>query len=369
MENCLCVKDVLRRKLFSLYRHSLVKEHSLDYLFWECTLRCNLNCLHCGSDCTKKSNVPDMPLVDFVKVLDGIREKNKNKNMSVCITGGEPLLRNDLEKAGFEIRSRGFNWTIVSNGLAMTKKRFDSLVRSGLGGMSLSIDGLEKDHNFLRKNDNSFKNVVATIEFCVECHEKYPRLFLFDVITCVHSGNIDKLHLLREFLIEKGVKFWRLFPIFPSGRGADKSLSLSANQYRKLMDFVIETRAYKNKDGASIWASHSCEGYLGTYELKVRDYFFFCRSGINIGSVMCDGSITGCLSVRSPSFIQGNIYKDDFMQVWNNHFENMRSRSWAKIGKCSNCDNWSWCEGNGLHLHTDASSSPVYCNLEMLKKS
>lgn len=369
MENRLSIKDTLRLKLFSLYRHSLVKEHSLDYLFWECTLRCNLNCRHCGSDCTKNTNMPDMPLADFVKVLDGIKEKNKNKNMTVCITGGEPLLRNDLEKAGFEIRKRGFNWTIVSNGLVMTKNRFDSLVRSGLGGMSLSIDGLEQEHNFLRKNDDSFKNVVAAIEFCVECHEKYPRLFLFDVITCVHSGNIDKLRSLREFLIEKGVKFWRLFPVFPSGRGADKSLSLSANQYRKLMDFIIETRSYKNKNGAAIWASHSCEGYLGAYELKVRDYYFFCRSGINIGSVMCDGYITGCLSVRSPSFVQGNIYKDDFMQVWNKHFENMRIRSWAKVGKCSSCNNWPWCEGNGLHLHKDDSSPPVYCNLEMLKKS
>ncbi|MBO7122267.1 MAG: TIGR04133 family radical SAM/SPASM protein [Treponema sp.] len=362
------MKDILRREVFRLYRHCVVKEHSLDYLFWECTRRCNLNCRHCGSDCSKEANVPDMPLADFEKVLDGIKEKNPNKNMTVCVTGGEPLLRKDLEAAGVEIRKRGFNWTLVSNGLAMTRERFDALIRSGLGGMSLSIDGLEKEHCYLRQNKKSFESVVSAIERCVERHEKYPRLFLFDVITCVHAGNIDALPKLRDFLIEKGVEFWRLFCIFPSGRAAEASLSLNSEQYRRLMGFIIETRSYKNKDGKSIFASHSCEGYLGPYELKVRNYFFFCRSGVNIGSVMCDGSITGCLSVRSPDFFQGNIYKDDFMDVWNERFKNMRDRSWTKTGICERCKSWRWCEGNGLHLHNDARSACAYCNLRILEE-
>ncbi len=85
-------KDFLRREIFRLYRHSSAKEHSLDYLFWECTRRCNLNCRHCGSDCTKESNVPDMPLENFAKALDSVKEKNPNKKMTVCVTGGEPLL-------------------------------------------------------------------------------------------------------------------------------------------------------------------------------------------------------------------------------------------------------------------------------------
>ncbi len=360
-------KDFLRREIFRLYRHNSAKERSLDYLFWECTRRCNLNCRHCGSDCTKESNVPDMPLENFAKALDSVKEKNPNKKMTVCVTGGEPLLRNDLEAAGAEIRKRGFNWCMVSNGLAMTRERFDSLIKSGLGGLSLSIDGLEKEHFYLRKNKKSFGSVVSAIELCVERHERYPRLFLFDVITCVHSGNIDALPSLRDFLIAKGVEYWRLFCIFPSGRAAQDSLSLSGEQYRRLMDFIIETRSYKSADGGSIFASHSCEGYLGPYELKARNYLFFCRSGINIASVMCDGSITGCLSVRSPDFIQGNIYKDDFMDVWNERFANMRDRSWARTGICQKCKSWRWCEGNGLHLHADACSQPAYCNLRILE--
>lgn len=360
------LKDMLRREVFRLYRHAVRREHELSYLFWECTLRCNLNCLHCGSDCLKESAVPDMPLADFVKALDGIKAKNPVSNMTVCITGGEPLLRADLEQAGVAIRRLGFNWCMVSNGLAMTKERFDSLIKSGLGGMSLSIDGLEEEHTYLRRNPDSFRAVSHAINLCVERHAKYPRLFLFDVITCVHKGNLAVLPKLRDFLISKGVQGWRLFTIFPSGRAASDDLSLSSEEYRRLMDFIVETRSYHTADGKSIHANYSCEGYLGDYELKVRDYFFFCRGGINVGSIMCDGSISACLSVRSPSFIQGNIYKDDFMDVWNNRFQNMRNRSWAKIGECAQCKNWRWCEGNGLHLHKDDHSECAYCNLEMI---
>ena len=69
----------LRRKVaLELNRHlndKIKQEHSLRQLFWECTLRCNLNCRHCGSDCKKTSGTSDMPLADFLKVLDSIAKK------------------------------------------------------------------------------------------------------------------------------------------------------------------------------------------------------------------------------------------------------------------------------------------------------
>ena len=96
--------------IFSIYRKNVVKKHELNYLFWECTLRCNLNCLHCGSDCLKTSDTPDMKAQDFLNVLDDIKTKNKSNKLTVCITGGEPLLRDDLESIGQQIKKRGFNW-------------------------------------------------------------------------------------------------------------------------------------------------------------------------------------------------------------------------------------------------------------------
>ena len=51
------------------------REHPLMQLFWDCTVRCNLRCRHCGSDCTVSAVQPDMPFEDFEKVLLRVRER------------------------------------------------------------------------------------------------------------------------------------------------------------------------------------------------------------------------------------------------------------------------------------------------------
>lgn len=101
-------KNKIILSLYQQHKRNQTQLHELTYLFWECTLRCNLNCIHCGSDCSKEALSPDMPLENFLKVLDDISSHvNPNKTM-VVITGGEPLMRNDLEKCGVEIYKRGF---------------------------------------------------------------------------------------------------------------------------------------------------------------------------------------------------------------------------------------------------------------------
>ena len=360
----------LKQVLFRLYRKREIKKHELRYLFWECTLRCNLHCLHCGSDCLSKSGVSDMSVSDFTRVLDDIKAKSTYKNLMVCITGGEPLLRSDLEEAGRQIIKRGFRWGIVTNALALTPGRFTSLLNAGLSSISFSLDGFEKEHNHLRQNSSSFKSVQNAIQLSVNFQKHFPGRLIFDVITCVHHENLAILPALRDYLINMGVRHWRIFSIFPEGRAKSNNLGLSPSEYRELMDFISETRKFKNSEGKSIHLNYSCEGYLGEYELKVRDFFFFCRAGINVGSVMCDGSVSACLSVRAKDFIQGNVYEEDFefMRLWENRYQNMRNRSWAKIGKCRKCREWKNCLGNGLHLHENAGSPPLLCNYKMLRQ-
>ncbi|MCL2727014.1 MAG: radical SAM/SPASM domain-containing protein, partial [Bacteroidales bacterium] len=84
-------------RLFRKIRKNSAQMHTLNTLFWECTLRCNLSCLHCGSDCKAVANAPDMPAKDFMRVIDEITPHvNPNRTM-ITFTGGEALLRNDLE--------------------------------------------------------------------------------------------------------------------------------------------------------------------------------------------------------------------------------------------------------------------------------
>jgi radical SAM protein with 4Fe4S-binding SPASM domain len=111
--------------------------------------------------------------------------------------------------------------------------------------------------------------------------------------------------------------------------------------------------------------SYACEGFLGSYEQKVRDHFFFCRSGVEVASIRCDGGISGCTSVRS-NMDQGNIYKDDFWDVWQNRFQVMRDRSWARKGQCKDCKVWRYCEGSGLHLYDD-NGDLLACHYRKIK--
>ena len=99
-----------------MLRDNEVRVHELNYLFWECTTRCNFHCRHCGSDCGIAERGKDMPLEDFLAAVDTIPKERIPKNFTVVLTGGEPLLRPDILEIGKELRSRGLQWGIVSNG-------------------------------------------------------------------------------------------------------------------------------------------------------------------------------------------------------------------------------------------------------------
>ena len=105
-------------------RKSETEGYPLRQLFWESTLRCNLKCRHCGSDCKQVANTPDMPKEDFFKVLDGIATHTDPHKVFVIVSGGEPTMRADLEECGKGIYSRGFPWGMVTNAYGLTPERY-----------------------------------------------------------------------------------------------------------------------------------------------------------------------------------------------------------------------------------------------------
>lgn len=350
------IKHKLLSWLFRQHRISLTKTHQLDYLFWECTLRCNLNCLHCGSDCHKNALVNDMPANDFLNVIRQLPKNYNRNNILIVITGGEPLLRNDLTYIGTELYKMGHPWGIVTNGMALNSKKLDELLLSGLRTLTISLDGLFEQHNYLRQNKNAYNNAINAIALAAK-----KTSIEFDVVTCVHHKNIDELPQLAEVLINLGVKKWRLFSIFPKGRAVTHNLALVNNKkVEQLLEFIKQTRLQ-----GKIKASFGCEGFLGNYEMQVRDTPFFCRAGITVASVLADGTISACPSI-DRCFAQGNIYTDNFNFIWENKFEIMRNRDWAKTGICKTCNQWKNCLGNGLHLRQHNMKGPAYCHYNIL---
>lgn len=304
-------------RLFSDLYAEKIAEHKLRTLFWECTLRCNLACRHCGSDCRVDPGVPDMPLADFLKVLDEeVTPHNRPEDVLLIFSGGEVLVRSDLEEAGREVTRRGYAWGMVTNGLALDADCLRSLMDAGLRSISISFDGFEDAHNYIRRNPRSFGKALDAIRLIV----REPRL-TYDVITCVTSPMVARLGEFKELLIAEGVKYWRIFSIFPVGRAKDDpTLTVTDAQFREVLEFIKRTR----KEGR-IDLSYACEGFLGGYEGEVRDDFYQCAAGVSAASIRVDGAISGCTSIRA-NFHQGNIYRDSFWDVWQNRFDKFRDR-------------------------------------------
>ncbi|MBQ6016124.1 MAG: TIGR04133 family radical SAM/SPASM protein [Bacteroidales bacterium] len=336
-------------------KQNLVREHPLKQLFWECTLRCNLSCRHCGSDCKQISAIKDIPKEDFGRVLDSVAAATDPHKVMINITGGEPLCRPDLEECGRMIYEKEFPWGMVTNGLALTPQRYQRLLQSGLRAMTISLDGIGETHDWMRGRKGSFERAAAAIKVVIDSGE-----IAFDVVTCVNKRSYSQLSDIKEFLIGLGLKNWRLFTVFPVGRAAeDPELQLSNEEFKGLMDFIKATR----KEGR-IMAEYGCEGFLGNYEGDVRSHFYICSAGITVGSVLADGSISACPSIRAD-YHQGNIYQDDFMEVWNTRFQPFRDRSWMHKDQCASCKVWKYCKGNGMHLR-DADGKLLLCHYSKL---
>jgi len=341
-------KDLTFRKrialeIFRRIRKNNTRLHELNTLFWECTLRCNLSCRHCGSDCKVVAGCQDMPAKDFFHVIDQITLHVNPNHTMIIFTGGEALMRRDIEACGLELYNRGFPWGLVSNGMLLDRRRLDSLLASGLHSITISLDGFEEAHNWLRQHPQSYAKALNAIRMLIKEKE-----IIWDVVTCVNRKNIHQLGDFKEFLITTGVQHWRIFTIFPVGRAAGMpELQLSDEQFTSVLDFIRNTRMEKR-----IHLNYGCEGFLGQYEMEVRDYFYQCHAGISVASVLADGSISACPSIRA-NFHQGNIYEDRFMDVWNNRFQPFRNREWARKGDCADCKLFRYCEGNGMHLHDD----------------
>jgi radical SAM enzyme (rSAM/lipoprotein system) len=300
-----------------------------------------------------------MPAEDFLRVIDkSVTPHVDPHKVLIIISGGEPLMRADLAQVGKALKQRGYPWGMVTNGLAMTEKRFKELMQSGLRSMAISFDGMKDNHNWMRQHPLAFDGATRAIKLAAAT----PSL-TWDVVTCVNQRTINQLDEMREYLWSIGVRNWRLITIDPMGRAAENpELLLSPEQHRYLLDYIRDRR----KEGLHI--SYSCEGFMPDYEGEIRDYLFHCMAGISVASILIDGSISACTSIRGK-YYQGNIYKDDFWDVWENRFESYRNREWMrKQEPCNNCKLFRYCEGGGMHLRRE-DGSLMLCHHNKLQEA
>lgn len=355
------LKSRILSKLNYKYKEIETKEHKLSYVFLELSKKCNLNCLHCGSDCKSVNNEPELTLESWLKIIDYIFQKYSNIP-ALILTGGEPLIYSNLQQILERISSYNFRWGIVTNGMNMSEQKMEMLLKNTIYSITLSLDGTEKSHNKLRNSEISFQNTLNALKIIEKSDIKFK-----DVVTCVYPDNLNELDKIAEILIENKIFNWRLFRIFPSGRAYKNSeIQLSFEQTQQIVNWIKFSKLKYSKLGLNI--NFSCEGWLPFDEdLKVRDNPFFCRAGINIASILSNGIITGC-SNNHESFYAGNILENDFNYIWETKFDKFRKKDWLKSTECINCEYFKDCNGNSVHLWNMQNSKPNFCYVKNLEK-
>ncbi len=348
------IKDTLKEKLHRAYKKQELKKHYLQYLFLEITKKCNLNCLHCGSDCSKDIHSPELTTDSWIKIIEYFKDRFST-SVAMVITGGEPLMHPDIIDIASHLHKNQMRWGMVTNGMLLNESMMQKLINTGISSITLSIDGLEENHNWLRNNPKAFEKAINSLKLICQTNIAFK-----DVVTCVSPKNSNELDKIAQLLLDYGMKEWRLFRIFPSGRAIDNPLlQLSFDQTQTMLQWIKGNKEKYLKKGLNI--NLSCEGWVPfNLDQKVRDYPFFCRSGINIASILADGTITGC-SNNSKGFHVGNILKDNFANLWENKFDIFRERNWLSDTYCASCEHFKTCQGGSIHLWELTQSKPGFC--------
>ena len=298
---------------------------------WDCSRRCNLNCIHCGA--TKEKYPKELSTQQIKKVIDQLSEE---KVKFFGITGGEPLLRKDLIEILEYAFRKGIKTGISTNGYFIDKNISKKISNAGTYSIQISLDGNQKIHNYIRGNNQSFQKVIDAIK-----NLKKEKIKIISVATVVTPINLDYLEEIKEILLNLKVKYWRIIPIMPIGKGENEKLKLNKTQLKQVLDFV---KSNKNKLKIQIGENLP---FLKNYEEKIRNSPLKCPVGFNTCCIGVDGHVRGCPEMPdTEKFREGNILESSFSEIWKKGFKKYRERIILKEDKrCSACKDKDKCFG------------------------
>ncbi len=337
----------------NFYIEGLRETPRLRFLFLELTMRCNENCIHCGSRCGEIKS-EELSLDTYKAFLDKVKFDFGTKDKMLCITGGEPLLRKDFFEIMNYVNRLGFSWGMTSNGTLIDKICACKLRETGMCTVSISIDGLPKTHDEFRRSPGGYERAMRGLNCLIE----EGGFKAIQVTTVITHRSIKELDALYEIFNELDIDSWRVIGIEPIGRAKDHpDLLLTPEDQRYLFEFI------RNKRISGEPVTYGCSHYLGLeYEREVRDWYFHCMAGTYTASISASGDIIACLDIeRRPEFVQGNILNDDFYDVWSNKFTCFRKNLCESNEKCKTCNERKFCRGGSYHSWNFADNRQEVC--------
>ncbi|MCX7913807.1 MAG: radical SAM protein [Thermodesulfovibrionales bacterium] len=319
------------------------------WIAWEITRRCNLKCIHCrsSSELIAKGH-PDLPLKDAYKIIDDI--SNYAKPVMV-ISGGEPLLRDDVFDIASYGTERDLRMCLATNGSLVDNFICKMIKKSGIRMVSLSLDGsTEKVHDDFRNQEGAFKGTINAVEL----FKRHGIEFLIN--SSFTKRNQDEIPKVYRLAKELGATAWYMFMIVPTGRAEEIIGELiSPEDYEE----ILHWHYHMEKEEKDLLVRPTCAPHyyrIVLQKAKEEGIKFERRSlkfstggskGCIAGQLICfinvDGDVLPCSYFPLSA---GNIFKKPFKEIWENSelFKNIRGFKSYK-GKCGVCEFLNVCGG------------------------
>ena len=327
---------------------------------WNLTRRCNLGCAHCYiSAGPHESAAQELDTAACLRILDQILAVNPAP--LIILSGGEPLLRDDLCRLAAHGAGGGATVVVGTNGTLLTEERIAGLKEAGVQGVAVSVDSLRPSyHDNFRRGKGSLARATAAL-----ARLRAARLD-FIIQSTVTKGNRGELATLVVWAAEQQAVAFNCYFLVSTGRGAALS-DLSPVDYEGVLaDLARWQRDYRGRMliRAKCAPQFMRHVHVADPESPILNYQTRCPCGIQYCRITPDGKLTPCPYLPA---VAGDLRERSFAEIWRSSplFRQLREGNLG--GKCGRCEYRKLCGGcraRAFALEGDVLAADPSCAYE-----
>jgi radical SAM protein with 4Fe4S-binding SPASM domain len=306
------------------------------------TRRCNLKCAHCYLDAGTRDcgDVDELDTDETKDLLDEIAAMSDGT--MVVLTGGEPLLRRDIEDLARHATECGLMVVVGTNGILLNEDRVARLADAGVKGVGISLDSLRPDyHDTFRGAPGSWRKTMAGIDNCRRAGLAVQLHF------SVTDDNAQELDDMIGFARSIEAMVLNVFFLVCTGRG-EKVTNISRDTYEAVLRKV--TQAAHDIDDLMVRAK--CAPHFKRMAIELDPEWPItlahgydaggCLAGTRYCRVTPEGDVTACPYMEEPV---GSVREQPFAEIWREAPMFQALRAPKLEGRCGACEYRKLCGG------------------------
>lgn len=320
--------------------------NTIRLVAWETTRRCNLACKHCRAVAEDHPYDNELDTQASFKLLDQIKEVG---DPIIILTGGEPLLRDDIFDISAYGTSLGLRMVMAINGTLITPETAKKMKESGIKRISISLDGSTPEtHDAFRGVENAFEDAIQGIETAKAAGIE------FQINTTITKTNLDQIPKILSLAENLGAVAHHIFLLVPTGRGKYiVDTEISAKEYEETLNWFYDQSEKTRLQLKATCAPHyyrilrqraKKDGKKVTFETHGLDAV---TRGCLAGTGFCFISHVG--RVQTCGFLDvacGDVTQQTFKEVWEGSRVFNELRDFKNLeNKCGICEFKRVCGG------------------------